>query len=232
MKNRCLARCNYSIRGFSVNLPNHSECLYSDEEVTGENDCDRTGGPAATSPITTYTMKCLLMDKCTVCTLYTAAHKLLQLQVSVMLWQSSSLSWHSNYLQYCPVHSECWMSQLCRGRLISCGPVNKRSRLEQNKIGTKEIPPAGNQHPHSADFQTNIMVTNFRPFGVCCFRLWQFRQKKPGKKRANMVLRVYSDHTICFLKSTFKTPLRAVPTALSLKLRLTSSSPSYYFPSV
>lgn len=124
------------------------------------------------------------------------------------------------------------MSQLCRGRLISCGPVNKRSRLEQNKIGTKEIPPAGNQHPHSADFQTNIMVTNFRPFGVCCFRLWQFRQKKPGKKRANMVLRVYSDHTICFLKSTFKTPLRAVPTALSLKLRLTSSSPSYYFPSV
>lgn len=47
-----------------------------------------------------------------------------------------------------------------------------------------------------------------------------------------MVLRVYSDHTICFLKSTFKTVLWAVPTALSLKLRLTLCSPLYYFPSV
>lgn len=65
MKNRCLAQCNYSIRGLSVNLPNHSKCFYSNEEVTGENDCNWTERSPATSPITTHTMKCLLMDKCT-----------------------------------------------------------------------------------------------------------------------------------------------------------------------
>lgn len=85
MKNRCLARCNYSIRGLSVNLPNHSKCFYSNEEVTGENDCNWTERSPATSPITTHTMKCLLMDKCTLCALSAASHELLQLQVSVVI---------------------------------------------------------------------------------------------------------------------------------------------------
>lgn len=65
MKNRCLAQCNYSIRGLSVNLPSHSKCFYSDEEVTGENDCNWTERSRAASPVTTHSMKCLLMDKCT-----------------------------------------------------------------------------------------------------------------------------------------------------------------------
>lgn len=56
-----------------------------------------------------------------------------------------------------------------------------KSGLEQKKKGQRQNPPTGNQHPHSADFQTNIMITIFWPFGVCCFRLWQYRQKKPEK---------------------------------------------------
>jgi len=152
-----------------------------------------------------------------------------------MYCRSSSPSWHINYLQYCPMRSGCF--NLLRLKcVLGDGSVedllNMKIWVRTKQIGTKENPPAGNQHPHSADFQTNIMITIFRPFGVCCFCLWQSRQKKPGKKRPNMVLRVYSDHTICFHKSTFKTVLWAVPTALSLKLRLTLCSPPYYFPSV
>lgn len=151
-----------------------------------------------------------------------------------MYWRSSSLSWHINYLQYGPMRSECF-NLLCLNCVLGDRSAVSLLNMKiwvRTKKGQRKNPPAGNQHPHSADFQTNIMITIFWPFGVCCFRLWQSRQKKPEKKWTNMVLRVYSDHTICFLKSTFKTLLWAVPTALSLKLRLTSYPPLYYLPSV
>lgn len=164
-----------------------------------------------------------------------------------MYWRSSSLSWHINYLQYGPMRSECF-NLLCLdcalwdGSAVGLFNMKIWVRNKKKKGGDKGKKPhpleINTPPPLSADFQTNIMITIFWPFGVCCFRLWQSRQKKPGKKKkkkktcSNMVLRVYSDHTICFLKSTFKTLLWAVPTALSLKLRLTLCSPLYYFPSV
>lgn len=96
----------------------------------------------------------------------------------------------------------------------------------------KNKQPPANQHPRSAAFQTNMM-NNFY-FTIWCLLLppMAIQTKEALKKWSNMVLRVYSDHTICFLKWTFKTLLRAVPTALSARLTLTSRSPLYYFPSV
>lgn len=177
-----------------------------------------------------------------------ASHKLLRSRVSVLIdvltKKKPSRRWHINYLRYAFPPSQHHAlgdgSAHCMGLLIMkiwvrTGEKKKKSRGggAKGKPTTrwKSTPP-----PDSADFQTNIMITIFWAFGVCCFRLWQSRQKKAWEKKekkcSNMVLRVYSDHTICFLKSTFKTLLWAVPTALSLKLRLTLRSPLYYFPSV
>lgn len=155
-----------------------------------------------------------------------------------MYWRSSSLSWHINYLQYGPMRSECFNLPCLNcvlGDGSAVGLLNMKIwvRTKKKKKGQRNTHPLEINTPIPLIFQTNIMITIFWPFGVCCFRLWQSRQRKPGKKKSsNMVLRVYSDHTICFLKSTFKTLLWAVPTALSLKLRLTLRSPLYYFPSV
>lgn len=151
-----------------------------------------------------------------------------------MYWRSSSMSWHINYLQYGPMHAECFNLH-CLCFVLKDGSAVCLLNMKiwfRTKKGQRKTHPLEINTPIPLIFQTNIMITIFWPFGVCCFRLWQSRQKKPGKKCSNMVLRVYSDHTICFLKSTFKTLLRAVPTALSVKLRLTWYSPLYHFPSV
>lgn len=86
MKNRCLARCNYSIRGLSVNLPNHSKCFYSNEEVTGEKclQLDREEPRYLPNHNTHYEVFTNgQMYSQTV--LSAASHGLLQLQVSVVI---------------------------------------------------------------------------------------------------------------------------------------------------
>lgn len=157
-----------------------------------------------------------------------------------MYWPSSSLSWHINYLQYGPMRSECF-NLLCLncaagdGSAVSLLNMKIWVRTKKKRGQRKPTPPRINI-PILLIFQTNIMITIFWPFGVCCFPPAAIETKeaweKKKKKRSNMVLWVYSDHAICFLKLTFKTLLWALPTALSLKLRLTLYSPLYHFPSV
>lgn len=46
----------------------NSKCFYSDEGVTGRNDCYWTEEePRRLPPITTHAIECLLMDKCAPC---------------------------------------------------------------------------------------------------------------------------------------------------------------------
>lgn len=121
------------------------------------------------------------------------------------------------------------------------GLEQKRKRERKSHGRAKGKPTRWKATPPFCWFPDKHNDNNF--LSIWCLLLYacgnldkrSLRKERGGKKKkksSNMVLRVYSDHTICFLKSTFKTLLWAVPTALSLKLRLTLRSPLYYFPSV
>lgn len=68
VKNRCLPGCNYSIRGLSVNLPHQQQVFLQRWGGDGQKwlRLDRRG-TRRIPPITTHTIECLLMDKCTPC---------------------------------------------------------------------------------------------------------------------------------------------------------------------
>lgn len=154
-----------------------------------------------------HTMKCLLMDKCTFGWYFlqdpTSAAPAPNKCVIYTYWWSSLRSWHINYLLllFWLLHAEFfnlfWFISVPQDKsAVSLVNIKiwvskeKKRRKKITKEGQRKNPPAGNQHPRSAGFQTNIMLTIFWPFGVCCFCLWQSTQKKPRKKCPNMVLRV------------------------------------------
>lgn len=130
-------------------------------------------------PITTHAIECLLMDKCTPCqralqhpTGYSSLSKCGDRCIDeshhradiLITWttRSSVRYRETDGLWACSL----WKTGLHFFFFLKCDG------------GTKANPSAGNQHPRSVDFQTNIMITIFWPFGVCCIRLWQSRQKE------------------------------------------------------
>lgn len=165
-----------------------------------------------------------------------------------MYWRAPWLDWHINYLQFAFP-----LAQLCTRRWIShCAGLpmveiwvrtKKKKRERKSQQRAKGKPTRWKVTPPFCWFPDKHNDNNF--LSIWCLLLSacgnldkrSLRKERGGGMGwwvggSNMVLRVYSDHTICFLKSTFKTQLWAVPTALSLKLRLTLCSPLYYFPSV
>lgn len=185
VKNRCLARCNYSIRGLSVNLPHQQQVFLQPRGGDGQkNDCDWTErSPTTSSPITTDTIECLLMDKCTL-RQRSLQHPTGYSSVSKCSDRCTGNIYHwADILITCNIHP----SVVCL-RWIRHGPINHENLglnfFRKYQMVDKEKPTRWKStRPNSADFQTNIMITIFWPFGVCCFRLWQSRQKKPGKKK-------------------------------------------------
>ena len=152
-----------------------------------------------------------------------------------MYWRKSSPGWHINYLNYTflrRVQRDRWTVGLfiVKNWATFCvcvwwGDKGKPTRW-------KSTPPfCWFPDKHNNNNFLTIWCLQHPPVAIQTKRSPRIKKQKT-KKRSNMVLRVYSDHTICFLKSTFKTALWAVPTALSLKLGLTSHSPLCYFPSV
>lgn len=156
-----------------------------------------------------------------------------------MYWRKSSPGWHINYLNYTFLRR---LQRRMDRESVQRGKTGRHFYLfiffflkcnggtKAKSIRWKSTPPFcwfSDQH-NDNNFLT-IWCLLHLPVATQTKRSLRIRREK---NCSNMVLRVYSDHTICFRKSTFKTALWAVPTALSLKLGLTSHSPLCYFPSV
>lgn len=145
-----------------------------------------------------------------------------------MYWRKSSPGWQINYLNDYSETERLWDGLLWKNW------VTFSFFFFLSAMGDKGNPTRWKSTPPDKHNDNNFLTIWCLLHPPVAIQTKSSPRKKIKNKKtcSNMVLRVYSDHTICFLKSTFKTALWAVPTALSLKLGLTPHSPLCYLPSV